>query len=86
MSPIYQQGLPTNFGPLVTDKVIVDSDYYGGHLSITELAESIKPTLDTSAVKALFPEEYREAESVIIEQYHEPIGTTLPLVQRGMPM
>ena len=84
MSPIYQQGLPTNFGPLVTDPVIVDSDYYGGHLSITELAESIKPTLDTSVVKSLFPEETVEATTVVIEQYHEPIGTMLPLVTRGM--
>jgi hypothetical protein len=84
-APLFEQALPTAFSPLITDSVIVDSDYYGGTLSITELAESVKKTFDTSAVKALFPEETVEAELVRIQQEFEPVGTTLPLVQKGMP-
>lgn len=85
MPPIFDQQLPVNFGPLVTDKVIIDSDYYGGELSITELAESLLPEIPKSNISALFPDDTVEATMIRIQQYHTPTGTILPFVQRGMP-
>ena len=79
--PIYDQTLPTNFSPLVTDKVIVDSNYYVGGLSITELAESIKPQLETSAVKALFPEIF----STFVEYFIFSTGLANSLLKAPTP-
>ena len=84
MPTLFDQVIP-NFGPLVTDPVITDHDYYGKTLSITELAESIKPLLSTNAVRDLFPEETIEADIIEVVQMFEGIGTTLPIVQKGMP-
>jgi hypothetical protein len=84
MPTLFNQVIP-NFGPLVTDPVITDSDYFGKSLFITELAESIKPLLQTNAVRDLFPEETIEADYIKVVQEFEPIGTTLPIVQKGMP-
>ena len=84
MPTLFDQVIP-NFGPLVTDPVITDNDYYGKSLYITELAESIKPLLKTNAVRELFPDETIEAEIIKVVQEFEPIGTTLPIVQKGMP-
>ena len=85
MPPIFDQVLPTNFGPLVTDKVIIDSDYYGGELSITELAESLQPDITKSNIASLFPQRDVEATMIRIQQFHKPTGTIFSFVERGMP-
>ena len=85
MPPIFDQVLPTNFGPLVTDKVIIDSDYYGGELSITELAESLQPEIPKSNIASLFPQRDVEATMIRIQQFHKPTGTIFSFVEKGMP-
>lgn len=84
MSPIFPQAVP-NFSGFTTDPVIVDSNYFGNDLLYTELAESLKPLLNTTSVRELFPDETYEGETIKIEEEFSPVGTTLPIVQKGQP-
>jgi hypothetical protein len=81
----YNPSQVPNFGPLVTDSVIVDNNYFGNELTFYELAKSIEPLVGITPLKDIFPEETIEAKQVEISESYEPIGTTLPAVEMGKP-
>jgi hypothetical protein len=80
----FPQQIP-NFGPLTTDSVIVDSNYFGNELTFYELAKSLEPIVGLTPLKDIFPEETIEAKIVEVSEAYEPIGTTLPPVEMGKP-
>lgn len=80
----FPQQIP-NFGPLTTDSVIVDSNYFGNELTFYELAKSLEPVVGITPLKDIFPEETIGAKIVEVSEMYEPIGTTLPAVEMGKP-